>query len=395
MAAVESRPDIVCFGEDWYSATVGITKQVMKVLKDAGHRVFWFNPIPYRMPSLSSKGFKQRLIYKLRSHLRVIARSDHHQVTVCPFYIPLVTNPFVQRLNSVLLNFQLLLVRLLFRVVDPIYWGTGYTVNHVMGQLSRGRFIYNFCDKYSSHRGLADDLKVRLEQNDAEIVQTADVVLCSSEKIFEYVCTKANGSTRDRVVYFPHGVDFDHFHQAAQGSLAVPEDIRGIAHPIVGYFGSLGSGFDREVIEYCARARPGWSFLLIGGVGADNEDLGKQPNVHLLGPKPYTLIPSYGQCFDVCLMTWKPDEWAEYCFPIKTLEYLAMGKPVVSMRIEEISRHYSDVIAVAEGPEDFLHKIEQELKTDSVAKRNKRVEKVRGMGWDNKMRQIEYLAERL
>ena len=94
-------------------------------------------------------------------------------------------------------------------------------------------------------------------------------------------------------------------------------------------------------------------------------------------------------------MNWKMNEWMHYCSPVKTKEYLAMGKPVVSIPIPEVVDTFSDLISIAATPAEFLQKIEWELKNDSEIRRNRRIAKVWNDTWDQKVREISDIIKAL
>jgi hypothetical protein len=91
------------------------------------------------------------------------------------------------------------------------------------------------------------------------------------------------------------------------------------------------------------------------------------PHVHFLGRKPYEEIPFYGKTFDVAMMPWNRNKWIEYCNPVKTKEYLALGKPIVSVYYPEIEP-YSDVVYVARDYDGFVSCIGQAIEEDDPAK---------------------------
>ncbi len=55
-------------------------------------------------------------------------------------------------------------------------------------------------------------------------------------------------------------------------------------------------------------------------------------NVFFLGKRDYSDIPAFGNYFDVCLNFWVMKDWIKNSSPLKIKEYLALGKPVVSIR---------------------------------------------------------------
>ncbi len=166
-----------------------------------------------------------------------------------------------------------------------------------------------------------------------------------------------------------------------------------IKKPIIGYFGSLTDSNDINLVRYIAEQRPDYSIVLIGSYSPEYKELSRIPNIHLLGRKDYRDIPLYGKYFDVCFMAWKMTEWIKNCSPLKTKEYLALGKPVVSVAIDELIREYADVVTVAYDRDDFLRKIDYSLNNDSLQKRKRRIDFVKNDTWENRFRQMVEIIE--
>ena len=81
-------------------------------------------------------------------------------------------------------------------------------------------------------------------------------------------------------------------------------------------------------------------------------------NVHWLGYKDHDTLPDYIHHFDVCVMTYVIGDWTRTCCPAKFYQYLAQGKPVVSVDIPEVSKYDDeDIVKIADGSADFVRKI--------------------------------------
>ncbi len=87
-------------------------------------------------------------------------------------------------------------------------------------------------------------------------------------------------------------MEFEHFAQARDTTEWMPEDLRALRTPIVGYIGEI-KGVDTELLSEIARRNPGASFVLIGRVMMDVTALASLKNVHFLGRKPYEALPAY------------------------------------------------------------------------------------------------------
>ena len=92
-------------------------------------------------------------------------------------------------------------------------------------------------------------------------------------------------------------------------------------------------------------------------------------NVYFLGRKPYADLPGYTAGFDVCVNPYVLDGVAANVDPLKLYDYLASGKPVVSVDIPAASR-FAEVIYLTKTPDEFVKALEAALASpgDSAAR---------------------------
>ncbi|MFW5750117.1 MAG: glycosyltransferase, partial [Planctomycetota bacterium] len=114
-----------------------------------------------------------------------------------------------------------------------------------------------------------------------------------------------------------------------------------------------------------ARVRPEWSFVLIGKVGegdpwTDVSVLRALENVHLVGPRAYADLPACLKGMDVAILPNRLNEYTAHMFPMKFFEYLAAGKPVVSVPLPAL-QDFSQVATCAADAADFVRGIEAAL----------------------------------
>jgi glycosyltransferase involved in cell wall biosynthesis len=79
--------------------------------------------------------------------------------------------------------------------------------------------------------------------------------------------------------------------------------------------------------------------------------LSAEPNVHLLGHRPYESLPGYVKGFDVSVIPYKQNEYTANVFPIKFFELLASGKPVVISALPALADYYGQVEVARSAPE--------------------------------------------
>jgi glycosyltransferase involved in cell wall biosynthesis len=159
--------------------------------------------------------------------------------------------------------------------------------------------------------------------------------------------------------------DFAHFAPAADRALAAP-DVATLRRPIIGFAGNLlAQKVDFELIEQLATRRPDWTIAIVGPAHADTtaeiERLaGAEANVRWFGPVRYASLPAYVAAFDVAIIPYRTNAYTRSCFPLKTFEYLAAGKPVVAAGLPELADMEPHVVLVDDAPA-FVEAIDRAL----------------------------------
>ena len=223
------------------------------------------------------------------------------------------------------------------------------------------------------------------DRREKRIFKESDLLICVSKELYSLKLKE-----RDDVYYLPHGVDFALFQNAATEDRGIAE-IANILRPIAGYFGTMTALNDIEMLHYCAQKLPDVSFVLAGQItGGDYSELTQLPNVHALGRIPYEKIPQLCASFDVCMLQWKMSEWIRNCNPLKMLEYMSSGKPIVSVEINEVAQ-YSDIVSIAHNKEQFCELIQWELLNDGPERARRRVEVAREHSWEKHVEELSDL----
>lgn len=141
-------------------------------------------------------------------------------------------------------------------------------------------------------------------------------------------------------------------------SLPCPEDLAGIAKPIIGYTGALiQSRLGIELLEHVAQYVKA-SLVLVGpeDEAFRNSKLHQLPNVHFLGTKPAASLYAYIQHFDVCINPQVLNELTIGNYPRKIDEYLALGKDIVATKTVAMEM-FEPYVKTAESQEDFASAI--------------------------------------
>jgi len=375
--------NIICFApSDWWTMNPSCTTHIMKKLTRR-NRVLYINPFSSTFSGAAGTRIITRTIRKATSIARFLGKPQKNLYVFSPVFLPLHNNSFIDTINSFLLKFQIKGICRLLKFSKPILWVENLRASDALGWFDAALTVYHLSDLFEDC--LYSSNKSTLLKREQTISEQSDVLICVSQKLYE-----AKSSDRKNVYYLPHGVDFRAFRYAAENSNGFDEKLAQIPRPIAGYFGTMTRCNDIDTMLWCARSLPDVSFVFAGQItSGDYRQLLKLENVYFLGKLPYRQIPKLCACFDVCLLQWKMDEWIKYCNPLKTFEYMASGKPIVSVPIYEIAQKYSDIVSIAETKEQFANAILTEINNDTEQRRDKRLRIARQNSWDN---HIEHLS---
>lgn len=224
-----------------------------------------------------------------------------------------------------------------------------------------------------------------------KLMQKSDAVICNSLDF-----TKSAAKQNPNSFYIGNGVDLDLFNNNT--SWEFPERFREIPRPIIGYVGAiLSSRLDIDLITQTARDRPDWSVVMIGGEDEDfaQSALHSLPNVYFLGKIHKEEIPPYMKHFDVCTNPQIVNEITIGNFPLKIIEYLALGRPVVAITTNTMREVFSESCYLADNQPEYVKKIEQALREDNPEIQEKRVQFAATFSWENICNNVLSIIEKL
>ncbi len=211
-------------------------------------------------------------------------------------------------------------------------------------------FTFDVMDNFCFHPELAA-FKDYICRSFEWISSNSDLIFCVNEELKVFFIKNYPFST-EKVFVLPNGVD-----EKLNASGFVPDDLRKIRKPRIGYVGVISDRIDFELVEYVAQERKLYNFIFIGGKYGDVERgirrLRNFENVYFLGDKHYSKIPDYIFSLDVCMVPHKVNEFTLSNDPMKIYEYLYLGKPVVSTKINVQDEIKANVF-MADDRDEFL-----------------------------------------
>jgi teichuronic acid biosynthesis glycosyltransferase TuaH len=220
----------------------------------------------------------------------------------------------------------------------------------------RGRRVFWVRDDFGAGAALMNLPRGRVERDQLRMAQAADLVVAVSPALVD-----AWRELGFSAVLVPNGCDVD--------GLAAVDDVPPAADivldgPVLGVVGTLGDRIDFTVLR--ALVERGHSLLLVGARQKNFaiervEDLLDSPRVQWVGARPYAELPAYLRRIDVGLVPYTDSPFNRASFPLKTLEYLAAGRAVVSTDLPATRWLDTDLIRIGPDGASFCAAVDEAL----------------------------------
>jgi glycosyltransferase involved in cell wall biosynthesis len=296
--------------------------------------------------------------------------------------------PFIVKINNLIIkNYYKKLVKKL-SIKTHILWL--YNPFHqllidVCNQKLVCYYVYDELAEYPKN----NKIKFILNKYDTILSKKSDIIFASSLSQVD------KRKTLNKNIYLiENAVDFDRFYTVFKTITEMPKDLKNIKKPIIGYAGYLGFQINVELLLLIANNFPDCSLVLVGPNDLEKDNIYKNlikcDNVYFLGSKYVDEIPKYVKMFDVAIMPYALNTHVLTSFPLKTYEYLSMGKLVVSVKLNSLIP-LNDLVFLAEDNEIFILKIREIISHSSEILKEK-IEKgiavSKNNTWDIRVQQI-------
>jgi len=383
---MENR-DFIVFGLQPWDITIGSTCKYTAVEISRKNRVLFVNP-----PLVRSSVLKNRSAPEIAKRLRIIKGEEPDLVQISPTMWVLYPRTIIESINWInapgIYNFfnrinekrfasaiQSAIQRLSFSnfiILDDNSMLIGFYLKEL---LKPSLFIYLLRDavtlvSYHQKHG------TRLEP---QLIAKSDLTVTNSD-FFRDFARKFNPNSH----MIGQGCDLT-LYSDPDGKLTVPDDLKAIPHPIIGYTGALTAiRLDLDILIHIAKSRPAMQLVLVGPEDEHfkNSELHNLPNVHFLGRKNPEELPGYIKGFDVAINPQIINPITNVNYPLKIDEYLAMGKPVVASKTTFMA-YFGEITYLAADKEEYVHCIDKALKEDAPELEAKRKMVARSHSWEN------------
>ncbi len=374
---------IVCYAEDW-GRLPSSTQHLMRGLS-ATHPILWIDSLGLRPPTASS-GDISRIFSKIQKFTKGIRGVEPNIHVLTPLVIPFYKYSPVRWINGHILK---LLIKGFLRkngIREFVQWSSCPSSANMINSLGELANVYYIGDEFSEFTQLDTGLVGRLER---DLLVNSDLLLVVSDKLLE------SKSHFNPLVYkIPHGCDYEHFAQTQRLTEDdIPADLEKIPCPRIGYYGLIRDWFDFEMLRDIFGKHPEWSLVLVGPCDTDVSMVSGLPNIYMLGSRPYEELPAYLKGFDVCIIPYRDIEITRNANPLKLLEYMASGKPIVCTDLPSVYP-YRDGLVIAETTSEFEEGIRASLDEDDPKAMEAREDIARANSWRSRVDDIESVFEK-
>ena len=365
--------NIVFYGGHYWKKDAWFRKQQFASrLAERGHTIFY---IEESVSIIRRKKGAQNPLFltkfeKINENLHLITPSA---------YLPFPNNYFARKIYNLKLLYEVKRYLKQQSIDNFIFWFNKLDISSVLTRIKEFK-IFDLCDDlpyyqklFGNEKGyLLQDkyLKNAFGESNSSIVSAVRL----REKYQKYsgteILVEPNG----------HNLSLDKLEQ-----IILPDDIKKIGSPRIGFIGTLFKFLDVKLLEYLIVSRPNYNFIFVGGIESTFpiDKFAKFNNFHHLGMKNKELIDSYIRSFDICLNPFSNHEVNESVNPVKVFEYLANNKKVLSTNMYSLMKEQiSKYIIFAETHAEYLEKLDSLVdKSDYSIEVPKDI--IENYSWDN------------
>ncbi|MBE7467033.1 MAG: glycosyltransferase [Planctomycetes bacterium] len=198
-----------------------------------------------------------------------------------------------------------------------------------MEGLRASHHVYDCVDE---HRAYPDfdgnpDRAAYVWEQEVRMLERTDLLLATSPALLDDRIEHVNAWR-----YLPHAVDLEAYAPCIDSMLPEPGDLELLPQPRAMVMGTLTAKLDFGALEHLAAAMPAGSVVLVGPPGRGVKPRAMDARLKWLGPKPAVMLPSYFAYAQAGMIPLLPTPFNYGSSPLKLLEYLAAGLPVVASR---------------------------------------------------------------
>jgi glycosyltransferase involved in cell wall biosynthesis len=376
--------DIVCVGFADWDTDLWTNQHHLMARLARDNRVLFVESLGLRQPQLAGRDLK-RIARRLRRGMAPPRERDGLHV-LSPLVVPLHRSRLVRTLNARLLPALVRRAARRLGMRSPILWAYVPQAEVLIDALGPSLIVYHCVDDIAAHERI-DTASFRAAER--RFAARADLVLASAPALAERL-RKYSANVLDA----PNVADTELFSRALEPSPPAPLDpqMAALPAPRIVFTGAIVAvKLDLQLLVELARLRPSWSFALVGPIGpgephADVSALEAEPNIHLLGPRPYETLPDVLRAADAGLIPYARNALTDSIFPMKVYEYLAAGLAVIATPLPALAG--VEGVQSAADPQGLARLLDEALAHDGPERRIARSQAAAAHSWDRRLQEI-------
>lgn len=205
----------------------------------------------------------------------------------------------------------------------------------------------------------------------SDIIFTTSVIMCDKFK-----------EDKNKIFYLPNGVD------SALIQISQNKTKKGMA----GYIGFIDHRIDFQLVEKLLIAYPKIRFYFYGPVHQScQEELERirfnYDNFSYEGPIPYSCVKDKISEFDIGIIPHKKNRFVSSMSPLKIYQFLAQGKPVVSIDVLR-DEQMESLVYCSKDPQEFCLNVEKALFEENPILKERRLKFVLENTWESRVNTI-------
>ena len=259
---------------------------------------------------------------------------------------------------------------------EPVLWCSSPVHAPFLDILAYRGMVYD-CHRYWSDESL---------EWESDLTRHAEVVFAAS-----FGLIKRLSPCSDNIALLPNGVNPLLFQQREH---SLPPALSGLTgQKILGRVGRVDAQVDTEPLLYLARHRPEWTFVLMGPATQPGaEPLLGQDNIVLTGPVDPLDVPDCLYRCDLLFDLARLDRPGSDVTPSRVYEYLATGRPVVTVVDPHVPDAIPELVSTAYDGPGFLRRCKAAFGEDPSLPRRRRA-MAQQSSWANRAAQVSGILE--
>jgi len=376
-----SGQDIVCVGFSDWNNTILTNEQHLLTRMAGDNTILFVESLGLRRPQVAGRDLK-RIARRLWRGVQPPRAVDGLHV-LSPLVLPLHDVAAARRFNAYVLPWLVRRAARRLGMRNPILWSFVGQAEVLIDPLQPSKVLFYNDDDHGAKKGIDAESFYAAE---AKFAARADAILCSAPEI-----TARMRALNDHVYDAPNVADTAMFATALADGPVDPA-LAALPGPRIVFVGAIQAHtVDVPLVVELATARPDWSLAFVGPVGTgdpgtDVSAMAELPNVHLLGPRRYTELPDVLRGADAAMLPYLTGGAMRSVFPMKTYEYLAAGRPVVTTPLPALAA-VPDVARAATGAE-FAARLQEVMEADTPQERRRRSDAVQSHSFEARIEQI-------